>query len=122
MNYTKILIEFILTFILLYIIYYFFVIKKCKKNKNYVPAEVNIILVLHKIDYKKINLFQMINIVSLVTITILSLIITLISNFFSNAILVIIFGTIVSILVAIICYNYIGRYYKRQSMKKQIKH
>lgn len=117
MNLTKIIIEFILTFLIIYLIYYFFIIKKCQKNKKYVPAEVNLILVVHKIDYQKIDLYKMIKIVSYVTTFILALIITLISSFFDNTIIVLIFGTLVSIVVAIICYNMIGKRFKEESLK-----
>ena len=119
MNYYKILIEFLITIIILYLFYYFFVIKKCKKTKNYVPMEVNLILSIHKIDYRSIDLYKMIKITSMVTVLILSIIITFISNFFDSTILVILFGTILSIIIAIICYNYIGYYFKKVSLKKR---
>ena len=118
MDFTKVLIEFLITFIIVYLFYYFFVIKKCKKNKKTVPAEVNLILAFHKIDIKKINLYQMIKVVSLVTTIVLSIIITIISNFFDNTIILLIFGTLISFLVAIICYRMIGNYYENKSNKK----
>ena len=117
MDYKKILIEFLITFVIIYIIYYFFIIKKCKKNKEYVPAEVNLILIIHKIDYHKIELYKMIKIVSLVTVFILSVIITLISNLFDNTVIALIFGTLLSIVVAFIFYNLIGSYFKRKSLE-----
>ena len=117
MSITKVLIEFVVTFIIVYLFYYFFIIKKCKKNKKMVPTEVSLILAVYKIDIKKINLYHMIKVVSLVTTTVLSIIITAISEFFSNTIIVLIFGTLISVLVAIICYRMIGRYYEKKSNK-----
>lgn len=119
MDYFKILLEFLGTFLIIYLLYYFFIIKKCNKDKNYVPAEVNLILILHKIDYKKIDLYKMVKVTSFVTVLIISIIITIISNFFDSALIVIVFGTILSILISIICYNYIGYYFKNKS---KIKH
>ena len=118
MDLKKVLIEFLLTFIILYIIYYFFIIKKCKKKKDYVPVEVNLILVLYKIDYKKIDIYKMVIITSLVSTIIMALIITLISNFFDSTIIVLIFGTLVSVVIAFICYNIIGSHFKKKSLEK----
>lgn len=117
MDFIKIGIEFVITFLVIWMLYYFFIIKKCKKKKNYIPVEVSLILTLHQIDYQKIDIYKMIKIVSLITTTILSIIITLISNFFSNQIIVLVFGTIISVLVAIIVYNYVGSYYKNKEKK-----
>ena len=121
MNIVKILVEFVVAFVLVYLVYYFFIIKKCKKKKDYVPVEVNLILSIHKIDYKKINLYGMIKVVSLVTTFIIALVVTIINNFFDNTIIILIFSTIVSVLIAIIIYNLIGKHYKKQSMIKKTK-
>jgi len=121
MDYTKILIEFIVTFVVVYLFYYFFVIKKCKNNKKIAPAEVNVILSLYKIDVNKIDLYQMIKVVSLVTVTVLSIIITIIGKFFNSTIIMLIFGTLISVIVAFICYRIIGKHYEKKSnsLKKE---
>lgn len=116
MNFLRLLIVFVITFTIIGLIYYFFIIKRCKKNKDYVPVEVSLIISLHQIDYKKIDLYKMIKVVSLITTLILAVIITIISTFFDNNIIVLLFGTALSVLVAIICYNYLGRYYKKKSI------
>ena len=121
MNWYKIVIEFLIIFGIISILYYLIVIKKCKKNNQYVPAEVNLILLLHKIDVKKINLYQMIKVVCLSTSLILSLIITVISELYNNTIISLIFGTLLSIAVALIIYRIIINYYENISRKKNIK-
>lgn len=113
----KVLIEFIVAFIIVYLFYYFFIIRKCKKNKKVVPSEVGLILSVHKIDIDKINLYQMIKVVSLVTTFIISSIITIISVFFDNTIILLVFGTLISVLVAIILYRIIGNHYEKISNK-----
>lgn len=118
MNYTKVLIEFAITFFVIYLFYYFFVIKKCKNNKKIAPAEVNIILALYQINVNKIDLYQMIKIVSIVTVTVLSVIITIISEFFNSTIILLIFGTVISVIVAFICYRIIGKHYEKKSKEK----
>lgn len=117
MDILKVLIEFVVTFIVVYLFYYFFIIRKCKKNKKVVPTEVSLILAVHKIDVKKINLYQMIKLVSMVTTLVISTIITMISHFFDNTIIIIIFGTLISVLVAIIFYRMIGKHYEKISNK-----
>ena len=117
MNIWLILIQFLITFIIIYLIYYFFVIRKCKKTLKYAPVEVNLILTRYNIDVKKINLYGMIKVVSFVTSLILSVTITLITAFFDSTIISIIFGTLISVLVAIIVYNIIGRIYEKKSKK-----
>ena len=119
MNVIKVLIEFVVTFVVVYLFYYFLVIKKCKKNKKIVPAEVNLIIMLNHIDANKIDIYEMVKVVSFVTTTIISLIVTLIWIFFNNTIIALLFGTAISILIAIICYRLIGKYYKKKSINKK---
>ena len=116
MNINKVLIEFGITFVIVFVFYYFFIIRKCKKDKKIVPVEVNLILSVYKIDAERINLYQMIKVVSLTTTIILSIIITIISEFFNNTIILLIFCTLISVLVAIIIYRIIGRYYQKKSI------
>ena len=117
MNIVKVLIEFILTFVIIYTIYYLVVIKRCKKNKKTVPTEVSLILSFYEIDINKVDLYQMVKVVSLVTTFILSIIITLITVFFDNTIILLIFGTLISLVVAVICYRMIGSHYEKISKK-----
>ena len=93
MDIIKVLIEFITTFIIVYLFYYIIVIRKCKKNKKMVSAEVNLIVTLNQIDIKKIDLYQMVKVVSIVTTVIISIIITLIWQFFDNTIILLLFGS-----------------------------
>ena len=119
MDITKVLIELVITFIVVYLFYYIFIIRKCKKNKKVVPIEVSLILSIYNIDTSKINLYEMIKVVSLITTIILSIIITIISEFFDSTIILLIFGTLTSVLVAIIIYRMIGRYYEKKSIEKK---
>ncbi len=119
MDIKKVLIEFIITFAIIYVIYYFLIIRKCRKNKKVVPAEVNLILYFYNIDLKKVDIYQIVKVVSVVTTFILSLIITIISVFFESTIILLLFGTLISIIVAIICYRMIGSYYEKKSNKKE---
>ena len=118
MDLKKVIIEFIITFIIIYLFYYFFVIRKCKKNKKVVPPEVNIILSLYKIDINKINLYQMIKVVSVVTTFVLSITITIMWNLFNSTVILLIFGSLLSVIIAFICYGIIGRVFEKASKKQ----
>lgn len=74
---------------------------------------------MHKIDADKIDVYQMVKVVSIVTTIILSIIITLIGVFFDNTLVIMIFGTLISLVVAVICYRIIGNYYEKKSRKKK---
>ena len=112
----KFLIEFGVMFLIVFLIYYFFIIRKCKKNKNYVPAEVNLIIIKHKINPNKIDLYKLVKVTSFVSILIITFTVCVISSLFNNTkILSIIISSIASILIAIICYDFIGKYYKKKS-------
>lgn len=119
MDVKKVLLEFVITFVLVYLTYYLLVIRKCRKNKGLVPTEITLILSFYEIDIEKIDLNKMIKVVSFVTTCILSIIITSIGIFFDSTIIVLVFGTAMSILVAIICYRIIGSYYEKQSKKSK---
>ena len=118
MNYLKIGIVFIVSFTILFLIYYFFIIKKCKKNKKYVPVEVNLILLRYKIDVKKIDLYKMIKNVSFITVFILSVVITIVLEFSLNTVFSMFIATIFSVFLALSCYEIIGRHYKIKSLEK----
>ena len=117
MDIIKVLIEFVVYFLVVYLFYYVFIIRKCKKDKKLVPVEVNLILSMYDIDIKKIDVLQMVNLVSLVTTFVISLIITLIGVFFENRIILLIFGTLISVIIAFILYRLIGKHYEKISKK-----
>ncbi len=119
MDIVKVLIEFIITFIVIYLVYYLLVIRKCKKDKKLIPTEVNLILSYYEIDLKKIDVYRMVKVVSFVTTLIISVIITLISIFFDSTIILLIFGTLISLVVAVICYRMIGSHYEKISKGKK---
>lgn len=118
MNWIKIGSVFIASFVILYSIYYFCIIKKCKKKKGYVPAEVNLILLRRNIDIKKIDLYQMIKVVSLVTVLILSLAITIVLEFSLNVVVAMFIATLLALILAYVFYDIIGKYYENKSGKK----
>ena len=121
MNIVKVLIEFLITFIILFGIYYFFIIRKCKNKKDYVSQEVNLILVVYRINYHNINVKQMCYLVSIVTALVLASAITFISYWNSNLIVALLLATLVSLLCLFIIYSFIGKYYLKKSKEEEKK-
>lgn len=112
-------IEFSVTFIFVFLIYYFFMIKvNEKQNPDYVPVEVNLILLSHRIDIKKINYNKMLLCVSLLSSFNIALIITILFHFLENVFLVILLSLIIVVPVSLIGYNIIGKYFKKTSVEK----
>jgi len=119
MDIIRIIAESIITFLVIFIFYYFLIIKKCKKDKHYVSTEVNLILILYRIDYKKIDLLQMTKVVCLVNSIGLSLVISFISIFKEKMIILLLLGTVIAVILMLIIYSFIGNYYRNKSLVKK---
>lgn len=119
MNFYYFLIQFVLSFTIIYFIYYFFILRKCKKDRNYVPSEVNLIIIYYHIDVKKIDIYKFVKLVSFITTLDISLTISIVGYFFNNTLISLIFGTLISLLLAIIFYRFIGSYYYKKSVNKK---
>lgn len=114
-----IFIEFILTFIVVYLIYYFVIIRKNKEfDPNRVPVEVNLIIMRHKIDMKKIDYGKMLRLISLVSSLDIALIVTMVFRFVDNVYLGIFVSLLIVIPISLIGYSAIGRYFEKNSLKK----
>jgi len=112
----KFFVEFIITFTVAFVFYYFVLIKQHKKvDEKKVPTEINIILKYHKIDLKKINYKSLLTSVSIVTSLILSIVVNIVFHFMNNNILVVIITIVVSLPIALMAYDIIGRIYEKRS-------
>lgn len=114
-----VLLEYIIVFMIVFIInYLLFIRKKQKFNKKKVPIELNYLISLYQIDVKDINykkfvwLYNLIN--AFIIVTIYIIIVYLIDNF----ILQLVFAVILLLLLTIICYGIVGRYYQKKGEKK----
>lgn len=114
MDYIKIGIEFIITFLLILIFYYFFSIRKYKKDNNFIPTEVSLIIIRNHLDKKKIDVYKMIKVVSVLTSIILAISTTLMINLSNNIFISILVGVSLSVVLAIIVYGFIGNSFKKK--------
>ena len=112
-------IEFFITFGIVYLIYYFVMIRKNNVyDANRVPVEINFILMCHKIDIKKINYKKMLLLVSLVSSFDIALIVTIVFRKISGVYLGMFISLLIIIPVSLIGYNFIGNYFAKNSDKK----
>ena len=112
---TTMLLEYVVVFMIIFIINYFlFIRKKTKLNKKKVPIELNYLIIIYKIDVKKINYKKFVWIYNLINTFIITTIYILIVYLLDNLILQIIIGMILLVLLIIICYGLLGRYYQKK--------
>ena len=108
----EILLEYIIVFIIVYIINYFVSVKSNNKyQKEKVPGELLYLKKIYNINLKKINYKKFVKIYSLINTFIISTIYIILVYLVKGFILKIILGIILLILMTIICYGLLGRYY-----------
>ena len=112
---------FSLSFILMYLIYQIFVVRKAikyynKKDKKS-PIEVLYLVNRYNLDLKKINYKQLLQIISIVSSLDIALSVSLIVNI-KNFFLEVFGGFIFVILIILISYHCVYLFYKRKGMIK----
>lgn len=115
---TKVLLEFIVLYTIIFILYFFlFVFKRTKYNKNKIPIEYYYIMNVYKIKKENINYKKFMYITAFINTFIIVLtyliIIYLVKGFFWQLICGIIFIS----LFIIIFYGLLGRYYQKRGKK-----
>lgn len=112
------LLEYLIVFIVMFIINYFlFIRNKTKLDKNKVPFELNYLIGIYKIDVKKIDYKSFVWIYNTINAFIVATIYIIIVYLLDNLVLQIIVGIILLVLLIIICYGLLGRYYQKKEGK-----
>lgn len=107
----KEIIYFILTFLIIYMIYYFASIRKVKKNKKKIPVEIQYLILCYHIDIKKIPYLNFMNTVAIVGSFDIALVATLVS-LIDGIIWQLLFGFVFVVPVIVISFMLVGKYYK----------
>lgn len=107
----KEIIYFILTFLIIYLIYYVASIRKVKKNKKKIPVEVEYLILCYHIDTKKIPYLNFMNTIAIVGSFDIALVATLVS-LIDGIIWQLLFGFVFVVPVIIISFMLVGKYYK----------
>lgn len=117
--YTKMLIEFIIVYLVMFLFNYVFIVRKNKKyNKNKVPIELLYLLKVYKLDIKSINYKRFVLLSDFINSLIVSLVYVIVFYTLDNLILQIAIGIVLLILLIVICYGILGNYYVRKEEKK----
>lgn len=120
--YLRVLVEYFLVFIGVFIITYILFIRKNKKyDKNKVPVELLYLVKLYNLNIKKINYKKFVWIYSLINTFIITTVYILITYLLDNLIMQIIIGVVLLILLIIICYGLLGRCYMKKEGEKNVR-
>lgn len=117
----SIFLEFIIAYVLVFILYFFiFVRKKTTYDKNKVPVEFYYLVSLYKLNQKKINYKKFIYATAFINTFIIVTTYMIVSKLLSKWVWQLIAGIIIIILLIIICYGLLGRYYQKRGKKKNV--
>ena len=110
------LILFLISFVLVFLLYQIFIVRRAKSKKNpKEPFEVTYLVLKYKLDLKKVNyknLLRVISIVSSFDIALVVSIIVLLKSF----ILEIIVGFISILVIILVSYHLVYLFYKKKGM------
>lgn len=108
------LIEFFVVLIVVWGVNYFFVAKKAYKNKKEIPLEVKYLNKIYHISLKQEQYHSLAKITSLLNSLIIALVYIFIVYCIKGFIWQIILGIILSLLLIIIFYGLLGRFYEKK--------
>ena len=116
-----IILEYLIVFIVIFIINYFLYVRKKKRfNKNKVPVELYYLISMYKIDIKKINYKKFLWIYSFINTFTVSTIYIIVVYLVKGFIWQLLIGLVLLILLIIICYGLLGRYYQKKEGKENV--
>ena len=107
---------FILSFIVILIIYETFIITKAKKDNTKKPVEVKLLVNMYKLNLKKVNYNQLLQIIALISSFDIALI-ALIVSCFKKVNIQILVGILVTIPIMLVSYKFVSNYYKERDGK-----
>ena len=108
----NVLLEYLIVFVALWVCFYFIIIvPKLKKKKEKKPTELYYLKKIYKINIKDINYKQFVYIYNTINTFIITTIYIIVVYLIDNFILKIIVGCVLLILLFVICYGLLARYY-----------
>lgn len=117
-GFIKELILFVISYIIVFLLYRIFIIKKAKRKKNpKEPFEVTYLVNKYKLDLEKINYKRLLNIISLISSFDIALVVVIIL-LFKSFILEIIVGFITTLIIILVSYHLVYLVYKKKGMIK----
>lgn len=115
---TKELILFVISFIVVFLLYQIFVVRKAKsKKKPKEPFEVTYLVSKYKLDLEKVNYKRLLRLISIVSSFDIALVVSIIV-LLKNYILEIIVGFIATLVIILFSYHLVYLIYKKKGMIK----
>ena len=113
----KDLIWFVITFLVVYLFYFFLQIFRRKElNRNKVPVELVYLLKKYHLNLKVINYRSIMQKIALVSAFDIAFTATFVMKFVKNIYLAVLIGALLLIPLILITFNFIGIYYVRKGM------
>ena len=114
----NILLDFCISYVLVFLVYYLiFVRKKTKYNKNRVPVELYYLVNIYNLNLKKINYKKFIYATAFINTFIIVTTYIIVFHLVNKWIWQLLCGIVIIILLIIICYGIMGRYYQKRVSK-----
>ncbi len=116
----KEIILFIMTFLLVYIFYQVFIIKKSKRrNSKKRPAEVNFLIYKYNIDIKKLDYKKLLNVVAITSSLDISLMVSIVS-IIKSVLIQIVLALVLVIPIFLLSYYIVAKYYIKKGYVKNV--
>lgn len=118
---------FLLTFLLVLVIYELFIVRKYRRNdkdkkeNEKDPFEILYLVKRYNLDMRKVSYNQLLQLVALVSSFDIALIVSIITRF-KSFLLILLVGIILTFIVIIVSYHFIYLFYKKKGMIKNGKH
>ena len=112
------IVVFLLTFLVVLLIYELILVRKCKKDKKIKkPIEVQYLVNCYNLDLKKVNYKRLLNIISLVSSLDIAIVVTII-GLTNNFLLEIIIGSFLTVILILASYYIVGKIYQKKGYCK----
>ena len=116
MKAVEILLEYFIVYLLVFILYYFvFVRKKTKYDKNKVPVEFYYLVRIYGLNQKEINYKRFVYVTAFINTFIIVTTYILITRLLDKLVWQVLVGIVIIVLLIIICYGILGRYYQKKN-------
>ena len=110
------LIYFIVSFILVYIVFYFMSVRRIKKDKKRIPVEVQYLVLSYDLNLSKFSYKKFMRTIALVGSLDVAIVCTVVFNI-EGIIWQLLFGLITLVPVIIISFMAVGKYYQKKQLK-----
>ena len=118
------LILFLISFVFIFMVYQLLVVSKAKRNSKKKknkrePVEVTYLVTKYKLDIKKVNYNQLLQIIALVSSFDIALIVSLVmivNNFFLRLLI----ALVATIIIILVSYHLVYLFYKKKGMIKNV--